>query len=68
LRVNTRGGSTSIIKGNAKFIAVPWDTTGGGALAIIPIKQKGRMRESPPLLRVRSPLSSLFLSAILKQF
>jgi len=55
LKVNTRGGTT-VIKGNSSFFAVPWDVS-GGALAILPLSKKGRLKEIPPLIRVRAKLS-----------
>ena len=38
-------------KANPKYLSVNWEASGGGAFAVIPISEKGRLPEQPPLFR-----------------
>jgi hypothetical protein len=36
---------------NPKYISVNWEASGGGAFAVIPLEERGRMPEQIPLFR-----------------
>ena len=40
-----------ISKANPQYISVNWEASGGGAFAVIPINEKGRLPEQSPLSR-----------------
>ena len=39
------------IQANPEYIAVNWESGGGGAFAVIPVKERGRIPERIPLFR-----------------
>lgn len=39
------------IQANPEYLAVNWEASGGGAFAVIPINEKGRLPEQIPLYR-----------------
>lgn len=41
----------TIPKANPQYISVNWEASGGGAFAVIPINEKGRLPEQLPLFR-----------------
>eukprot|EP00931_Biecheleriopsis_adriatica_P035962 TRINITY_DN2073_c0_g1_i1.p1 TRINITY_DN2073_c0_g1~~TRINITY_DN2073_c0_g1_i1.p1 ORF type:complete len:460 (+),score=91.68 TRINITY_DN2073_c0_g1_i1:59-1438(+) len=43
LRLSTKSSESSGIRGNSKFFAFPWESGGGGTLAVIPLTQHGRL-------------------------
>ncbi|EFQ99553.1 coronin-1C [Nannizzia gypsea CBS 118893] len=51
LRVSTNAWDTNLLKVNPEFISVNWETAGGGAFAVIPLHEKGRLPERIPLFR-----------------
>jgi coronin-1B/1C/6 len=40
-----------LIKANPEYISVNWESSGGGAFAVIPINERGRFPEQMPLFR-----------------
>jgi coronin-1B/1C/6 len=39
------------VKANPEYLAVNWEASGGGAFAVIPLNEKGRLPEQIPLFR-----------------
>ena len=39
------------VKVNPQYLSVNWESSGGGAFAVIPLKEKGRLPEQIPLFR-----------------
>jgi coronin-1B/1C/6 len=39
------------VKANPEYLAVNWEASGGGAFAVIPVNEKGRLPEQIPLFR-----------------
>lgn len=42
---------TNLVKANPKYLAVNWEASGGGAFAVIPLEEKGKLPEQIPLFR-----------------
>lgn len=38
-------------KANPRYLSVNWEASGGGAFAVIPLNEKGRLPEQIPLCR-----------------
>ena len=38
-------------KANPRYVSVNWEASGGGAFAVIPINEKGRLPDQLPLFR-----------------
>ncbi|KAJ5513722.1 hypothetical protein N7463_003274 [Penicillium fimorum] len=51
LRVSRNAWDTNLLKVNPKHIAVNWEAGGGGAFAIIPLEERGKLPERIPLCR-----------------
>ncbi|KAF2105892.1 actin-binding protein-like protein [Lophiotrema nucula] len=51
LRISKNAWDTNLIKANPEYISVNWEASGGGAFAVIPVKEKGRLPEQIPLFR-----------------
>ncbi|KAK5118421.1 hypothetical protein LTR62_002935 [Meristemomyces frigidus] len=51
LRISKNAWDTNLIKANPKYLAVNWDSSGGGAFAVIPLEEKGKVPEQIPLFR-----------------
>ncbi|KAF2277960.1 actin-binding protein-like protein [Westerdykella ornata] len=51
LRISKNAWDTNLIKANPEYISVNWEASGGGAFAVIPINEKGRLPEQIPLFR-----------------
>ena len=49
--VNAIRISLTARKANPKYLSVNWEASGGGAFAVIPVSEKGRLPEQPPLFR-----------------
>lgn len=39
------------LQANPKYVSVNWEASGGGAFAVIPINEKGRLPDQLPLFR-----------------
>ncbi|PGH23902.1 hypothetical protein AJ80_01964 [Polytolypa hystricis UAMH7299] len=51
LRISHNAWDTNLLKVNPKYIAVNWETGGGGAFAVLPIGETGKVPEQIPLCR-----------------
>ncbi|KAF2836740.1 actin-binding protein-like protein [Patellaria atrata CBS 101060] len=51
LRISKNAWDSNIIKANPEYISVNWEASGGGAFAVIPINERGRLPEQIPLFR-----------------
>ncbi|KAK3621624.1 Coronin-like protein crn1 [Elasticomyces elasticus] len=51
LRISKNAWDTNLIKVNPKYLAVNWESSGGGAFAVIPLEEKGKLPEQLPLFR-----------------
>ncbi|KAF2248277.1 DUF1900-domain-containing protein [Trematosphaeria pertusa] len=51
LRISKNAWDTNLIKANPEYISVNWEASGGGAFAVIPINERGRLPEQMPLFR-----------------
>lgn len=51
LRISKNAWDTNLIKANPEYISVNWESSGGGAFAVIPLNEKGRLPEQIPLFR-----------------
>ncbi|KAK2836902.1 Coronin-like protein crn1 [Arthroderma sp. PD_2] len=51
LRVSTNAWDTNLLKVNPQYLSVNWETGGGGAFAVLPLSEKGRLPERIPLFR-----------------
>lgn len=51
VRVTNNAWDSNIIKTNGKFISVNWNSSGGGAFAVVPISEPGKLPDQVPLFR-----------------
>ncbi|KAF8423579.1 hypothetical protein EV426DRAFT_117682 [Tirmania nivea] len=51
LHISRNAWDSNIIKANPTYLAVNWESGGGGAFAVIPLSEKGRAPEQIPLFR-----------------
>ncbi|KAI9861665.1 MAG: Coronin-like protein crn1 [Vezdaea acicularis] len=51
LRISTNAWDSNIVKANPTYLSVNWEASGGGAFAVIPLNEKGRLPEHIPLFR-----------------
>lgn len=51
LRVTSNAWDSNLIKTNGKFISVNWNSSGGGAFAVIPVEEVGKAPDQIPLFR-----------------
>jgi len=51
LRISKNAWDTNLVKANPKYLAVNWEASGGGAFAVIPLEEKGKLPELMPLFR-----------------
>ncbi|KAL6943109.1 hypothetical protein ACO0RG_002094 [Hanseniaspora osmophila] len=51
LKVTSNAWDSNVIKTNGKYIACNWNASGGGAFAIIPTKEVGKLPDKLPLFR-----------------
>ncbi|CAJ1396547.1 unnamed protein product [Effrenium voratum] len=50
LRLSSKPLESTGIRGNAKFVAFPWESGGGGTLAVLPSTKYGRLPRDLPLV------------------
>lgn len=50
IRLSTKATESTGIRGNGKFICFPWESGGGGTLAVIPLTRTGRLPRDLPLV------------------
>ncbi|KAM6488138.1 hypothetical protein HDV62DRAFT_13971 [Trichoderma sp. SZMC 28011] len=51
LRISRNAWDTNLVKANAEYLSVNWDSSGGGAFAVIPLNEKGKAPDQIPLFR-----------------
>ncbi|KAE8442899.1 Coronin-like protein crn1 [Mollisiaceae sp. DMI_Dod_QoI] len=51
LHISRNAWDTNLVKANPEYLAVNWESSGGGAFAVIPVNEKGRLPEQIPLFR-----------------
>lgn len=51
LKITGNAWDSNLIKTNGEFIAVNWNSNGGGAFAVIPVKEVGKAPDQPTLFR-----------------
>ncbi|KAK9479953.1 hypothetical protein V1514DRAFT_290574 [Lipomyces japonicus] len=51
VRVSKNAWDSNLIKVNPKYLSVNWDASGGGAFAVIPLEEKGKVPDQIPLFR-----------------
>ncbi|PYH96099.1 coronin-like protein crn1 [Aspergillus ellipticus CBS 707.79] len=51
LRVSRNAWDTNLVKANPKYLSVNWEAGGGGAFAVIPLEERGKLPERVPLFR-----------------
>lgn len=51
LKITRNAWDTNLIKANPLYLSVNWEASGGGAFAIIPLSERGRLPEAIPLFR-----------------
>ncbi|GAB7339670.1 hypothetical protein MBLNU457_6251t1 [Dothideomycetes sp. NU457] len=51
LRITKNAWDTNLIKANPKYISVNWEAGGGGAFAVIPVDERGKLPDKLPLFR-----------------
>ncbi|MCJ1448460.1 MAG: Coronin-like protein crn1 [Stictis urceolatum] len=51
IRISKNAWDTNLVKANPQYVAVNWDASGGGAFAVIPLDEKGKLPEQLPLFR-----------------
>ncbi|KAL8823930.1 MAG: hypothetical protein Q9191_005436 [Dirinaria sp. TL-2023a] len=51
IRISKNAWDTNLVKANPKYISVNWEAGGGGAFAVIPLNETGRLPEHVPLFR-----------------
>ncbi|CAH2355950.1 coronin-like protein [[Candida] railenensis] len=51
LKITKNAWDSNIIQSNGKYLSVTWDSSGGGAFAVIPIDEVGKAPDQVPLFR-----------------
>ncbi|KAL8873382.1 MAG: hypothetical protein Q9174_001138 [Haloplaca sp. 1 TL-2023] len=51
IRISKNAWDTNLIKANPQYLSVNWEASGGGAFAVIPLSERGRLPEQLPLFR-----------------
>ncbi|KAI5787486.1 hypothetical protein FPQ18DRAFT_345929 [Pyronema domesticum] len=51
LRISRNAWDSNIIKANPEYLSVNWEAGGGGAFAVIPLNETGKLPERMPLFR-----------------
>ncbi|KAK6822777.1 Coronin-like protein crn1 [Apiospora arundinis] len=52
LRISRNAWDTNLIKANPEYLSVNWEASGGGAFAVIPLGEKGKVPDViPPIPR-----------------
>ncbi len=45
LRISKNAWDTNLVKCNPKYLSVNWEASGGGAFAVIPLEERGKLPE-----------------------
>lgn len=51
LRISNNAWDTNLVKANPQYLSVNWQASGGGAFAVIPLEERGRVPDHLPLFR-----------------
>ena len=51
LRISKNAFDTNLVKANPRYLSVNWEASGGGAFAVIPLEERGKLPEQLPLFR-----------------
>ncbi|KAL5335468.1 hypothetical protein BJX70DRAFT_375064 [Aspergillus crustosus] len=51
LRVSRNAWDTNLVKVNPRYLSVNWEAGGGGAFAVIPLEERGKLPDRIPLFR-----------------
>ena len=51
IRISKNAWDTNLVKANPKYLSVNWESSGGGAFAVIPLNERGKAPEQIPLFR-----------------
>ncbi|EGY15061.1 hypothetical protein VD0002_g3196 [Verticillium dahliae] len=51
LHISRNAWDTNLVKANPEYLSVNWDAGGGGAFAVIPLEEKGKLPDQIPLFR-----------------
>lgn len=51
LRISRNAWDTNLVKVNPEYLSVNWDASGGGAFAVIPLEERGKLPDVIPLFR-----------------
>ncbi|KAI1809546.1 DUF1900-domain-containing protein [Poronia punctata] len=51
LRISRNAWDTNLVKANPQYLSVNWEASGGGAFAVIPLGERGKLPDVIPLFR-----------------
>ncbi|KAK3313802.1 hypothetical protein B0H66DRAFT_629854 [Apodospora peruviana] len=51
LHISRNAWDTNLVKANPEYLSVNWESGGGGAFAVIPLNEKGKLPDQIPLFR-----------------
>ncbi|KAI2782885.1 DUF1900-domain-containing protein [Daldinia loculata] len=51
IRISRNAWDTNLVKANPEYLSVNWEASGGGAFAVIPLGEKGKLPDVIPLFR-----------------
>lgn len=51
LRISKNAWDTNLVKANPRYLSVNWESGGGGAFAVIPLEERGKLPDQIPLFR-----------------
>ncbi|KAH7354470.1 WD repeat domain-containing protein [Plectosphaerella cucumerina] len=51
LRISRNAWDTNLVKANPEYLSVNWESGGGGAFAVLPLGEKGKVPDQIPLFR-----------------
>ncbi|RCI11662.1 hypothetical protein L249_7216 [Ophiocordyceps polyrhachis-furcata BCC 54312] len=51
LHISRNAWDTNLVKVNPSYLSVNWDASGGGAFAVIPLSERGKLPDQIPLFR-----------------
>ncbi|CAK7211789.1 Coronin-like protein crn1 [Sporothrix curviconia] len=51
LHISRNAWDTNLVKANPEYLSVNWEASGGGAFAVIPVNERGKVPDQIPLFR-----------------
>lgn len=51
IHISRNAWDTNLVKANPEFLSVNWESSGGGAFAVIPVGERGKLPDQIPLFR-----------------